>query len=89
MFWTEEDVRPAVEAAVRVFGKTGNMMSGKSVMYNMSVASKEFGKLWYGDVEQSSELVGMLNALSESINQKVYLLDEQFDFNSPILMSTK
>jgi hypothetical protein len=44
--------------------------------------------LWYGDIE-STDVVAILNNISAAINQKVFVLDESFDFNTPILTSNK
>lgn len=87
MFYSAEDVQPAVDLAVKVCGTMGNVTINKNALHNVSVATREFGKLWYGDLEKS-DVVSILNTISAAINQKVYVLDEQFNFNSPILTST-
>lgn len=86
MFYSAEDVLPAVQMAEKVFGPVGHITKGKNVLYNVSVASREFGKLWYGDIE-ASDVVSLLNALSNSIRQKVFILDERFDYKHAILTS--
>ena len=50
MFWQAEDVQPAVKAVAEVFGKVGAMETGKNVLYNVSIFSRQYGKLWYGDL---------------------------------------
>ena len=78
MFYTAEDVQPAVNAAVKMFGPQGRMDTGKNVFYNASVFTKEYGKLWYGDI--SKDGVGeKLKMLSATINMNVSLVDEHFE----------
>lgn len=81
MFYTAEDVNPAVAAATEVFGKVGSMLEGKNVLYNITIATREYGKLWYGDLEMSTEeLHNKCKTLGQKIGQKVYFLkDGQFD----------
>ena len=92
MFYTEEDVQPVVTLAEKLFGKVGNMSMEKNTLYNVSIATREFGKLWYGDIEGSiadtDTLVSKFSELSRFVNQKIYILDDQFDFNKPILVIT-
>ena len=78
MFWQAEDVQPAVNAAVKMFGRQGRMDTGKNVFYNVSVFTREYGKLWYGDI--SKDGVGeKLKMLSATINMNVSLVDEHFE----------
>jgi len=88
MFWQAEDVQPAVDVASKLCGKVGNVSFSKHALHNVSIATREFGKLWYGDIE-STDVVAILNNISGAINQKVFVLDESFDFNTPILTSNK
>jgi len=77
MFYTAEDVQPAVNAAVKMFGPQGRMETGKNVLYNAYIFTREFGKLWYGDI--SKDGIGeKLKMLSATINMNVSLVDEQF-----------
>jgi len=78
MFWQAEDIQPAVNAAVKMFGPQGRMDTGKNVFYNVSVFTKEYGKLWYGDI--SKDGIGeKLKMLSTTINMNVSLVDEHFE----------
>lgn len=90
MFYTEEDVQPAVTLAVKLFGKAGNMSLEKNTLYNVSIATREYGKLWYGDIDGSmadtDTLMFKFSELGRFVNQKIYILDDQFDFNKPILV---
>jgi hypothetical protein len=84
MFYDEIDVQPAVDVATEMFGTVGNMSYGKNVLYNVTIATKEFGKIWYGDIdtiEMNPNVVAA--ALSQRIKQTVYMFVNQntFDFN--------
>ena len=78
MFWQAEDVQPAVNAAVKMFGPQGRMDTGKNVLYNVSVFTKEYGKLWYGDISKDS-IGEKIKMLSTTINMNVSLVDEHFE----------
>lgn len=78
MFYTEEDVQPAVDAAVKIFGKQGSMDTGKNILYNISIFTREFGKIWYGDVS-TFDLKEKLKELSTIINTEIFVIDEQFN----------
>jgi hypothetical protein len=81
MFYTAEDVQPAVNAAVKMFGRQGRMDTGKNVFYNVSVFTREYGKLWYGDISKDG-IEEKLKMLSASINMNVSLVDEHFEIIS-------
>lgn len=77
MYWTEEDIQPAVTVATELFGPAGNMMHGKNMKHNVMVATDKFGKIWYGDVDGSAEYIeSLLNILSQRIGTPVYLVTE-------------
>lgn len=78
MFWQAEDVQPAVNVAVKMFGPQGTMETGKNVIYNASIFTREFGKLWYGDLITDG-LSDRLKALSAAVNMTVYVVDDNFD----------
>jgi hypothetical protein len=78
MFWQAEDVQPAVNAAVKMFGPQGRMSTGKNVFYNVAVFTREYGKLWYGDISKDG-ISEKLKMLSASINMNVSLVDENFE----------
>jgi len=88
MFYVEEDIAPAVDMAQNLFGTVGNMSNESNTMKNISVATREFGKLWYGDIDgkfSTTMIVEKLGSLSKSLQQKVYILDDSFDFDKPVL----
>jgi hypothetical protein len=79
MFYTEEDVEPIVKIAVEMLGPSGNMLEGKNVTKNVTIGTKEFGKIWYGDVDGSVEYVtDMCTAMSKRINMRVAQVDDSF-----------
>lgn len=80
MFYTEEDVAPAVQIATELFGPVGNMLpDGRFVTKNVIVGTNEFGKLWYGDIEGTPDYVTELcEILSKRINQNVKIVNEFF-----------
>lgn len=80
MFYTEEDVTPAVQTACELFGPVGNMLpTSRFVIQNVMIGTKEFGKIWYGDVEGTIDYVKELcEILSKRINQRVMVVDESF-----------
>lgn len=80
MFYTEEDVTPAVQVATELFGPVGNMLeAGRFVTQNVIIGTREFGKLWYGDVEGTVDYVNELcEILSKRINQQVSIVSDQF-----------
>lgn len=70
MFWYEEDIQPAVDAAAKLLGITGNMTSGPNTLYNVSVYTDPFGKIWYGDYSGTiDELIAAMGQLSAEIGQ--------------------
>ena len=79
MFYTEDDVQPVVNVAVEMFGPNGNMLDGKNVTKNVIIGTKEFGKIWYGDVDGNVEYIADLcGVMSARINMVVIPVDESF-----------
>ena len=80
MFYTEEDVEPVVKVATELFGPVGNMlMTGKFVTQNVIVGTREFGKIWYGDVAGTPDYVNELcEILSKRINQQVLVVTDNY-----------
>lgn len=80
MFYTEEDVTPVVRTATELFGPVGNMLeTGRFVTQNVIIGTREFGKIWYGDVEGTIDYVNELcEILSKRINQQVMMVDDNF-----------
>lgn len=77
MFWMEEDIRPATEVATKIFGQP-NIYVQESPFKNMVIATGKFGKLWFGDIDLESieELQNSINILSDTINQRVFVLNQ-------------
>ncbi len=80
MFYSEEDIEPAVQIAKELFGPVGNMLEGsRFVAQNVVIGSSAYGKLWYGDVEGTIDYVNELcEILGKRINQKVSIVGDQF-----------
>jgi hypothetical protein len=78
MFWQAEDVEPVVKAVTEVFGTVGNMEMGKNVLYNASIFSRQYGKLWYGDLTNDG-ISEKLAALSNKLGITLSVVDEQFE----------
>lgn len=84
MFYTEEDVQPYVTEVEKVFGKSGNMDMGKNVLYNVAIATKELGKLWYGDLN-AFDLADKLKMVENTLNTKLYVISSDgVDFNTEV-----
>ncbi len=81
MFWRGEDVQPAIESAEKLFGPS-NQYLHNTPYKNVSIMSREFGKLWFGDVELTDKFKEKMEMLSVTINQKLYLtLDYEHKLN--------
>jgi hypothetical protein len=76
MFYSEEDVQPAVTLAVELFGTQGNMLH-TATWKNLTVITKQFGKIWYGDINFSpAEVTKKCQQLAQKLGQKVYILPD-------------
>jgi hypothetical protein len=86
MFYTEEDVTPAVNQATSIFGRNGVRRIGKNFEHSVTIATRELGKIWFGDVDRTA-LESNCKMLSERIGQTVYVFyrNDIFDFNSAVL----
>ena len=80
MFYTEEDVEPVVQIATELFGPVGNMLeAGRFVTMNVIVGTKEFGKVWYGDVAGTIDYVTELcEIMSKRTGQQVIVVQDNF-----------
>jgi len=76
MFWTEEDVQPAVDLAVKLFGPNNQYHYDKNTHKNIHIMTREFGKIWFGDLKITDEVRNNLENLSVTINQTIYLLTD-------------
>lgn len=85
MFYVEEDVLPAVKIATELFGQVGSLAEGKSVVRNVFLATRQFGKIWYGDVDtNSTDITAKCKELAQRINQTVYMFNSsnEFEYNT-------
>lgn len=80
MFYTEEDISPAVNAATKLFGNAGTYLNGNNILYNVSVATKDFGKIWYGDIS-TEDLSTSCEALSNLIQKDVYVFTAHNEYD--------
>ncbi len=88
MFWTDEDVQPAYELAVKLFGQHNRYEQDNINAYrNVVIMTREFGKIWFGDLELNDETRENLEKLSVTINQKVYFTRE-FDHENALYTTT-
>jgi hypothetical protein len=93
MFYTEEDVQPAVTKATELFGPVGNIKMGNNVIRDTMIATREFGKIWYGDIDFGNDPSRVLREhcriLSQKIGQKVYVFGphNQFAYTDSNLFS--
>jgi len=82
MFYNEDDVQPVVTIANEMLGKAGRMLDGKNVMRNVTLATREFGKIWYGDIDMIAMNPSVqFKNLSQRINQTVYAFDNSNTFD--------
>lgn len=82
MFYTEEDIQPHVNEVERVLGRVGTMDFGKNVLYNVAIATKEFGKIWYGDLI-TFDLADKIKSLETSLNMKLFVISaDGLDFET-------
>jgi hypothetical protein len=93
MFWQEEDVQPAVNAANSIFGEPNQYFYGDNVFKNVTIMTREYGKIWFGDVQLDETLEGgfrdSLRSLSKRINQRVCfsLASGTFEFSDSVCES--
>lgn len=82
MFYVAEDVIPAVKAAEGVFGKSGNMIHNAWKM-NVSLATKKFGKIWYGDIDMTpAEFDEKCSGLAKTLGSLLFVLEnDEYDFD--------
>ena len=89
MFYTEDDVQPIVDLAVKIFGRSNqyHTWSEGQIMMNVVLMTRKFGKIWSGDLllgpgsGASEEVQKKLNLLSDSVGQKIFLIDDDDDFD--------
>ena len=85
MFYSEEDVLPVVKAANQCFGETNTYLHGKNVLKNITVATRDFGKIWFGDIFTET-LDPACKRLSNLLQKDVFVFhsNEEFNFNNAI-----
>ena len=89
MYWTGEDIQPSVDLAEKLFGKSGIYSSNSDTTHsNVVLLTREFGKLWQGNVNFDQKFKNSMEMLSDTINKKVYLTNG-YDYNNPIHTTTQ
>lgn len=74
MFWSAEDIQPAVNAATEIFGKPAQYKVGQYVF--ISVETPKYGCIWYGDIEGNVDTVIQLSdKLSSKLNEPINVRD--------------
>jgi hypothetical protein len=86
MFYSEDEVQPAVTHATMLFGRVGTI-DPVAEHKNVCIATKQFGKLWYGDVT-AQDLAINVPLLQASLGQEIFVLYNNNDFNFDIAKGT-
>jgi hypothetical protein len=80
MFYSEEEVLPSIRFAEQLLGPSGRI-DLDTFYANVCLATKKFGKIWYGDLCTSD--IPNLKTLRNFVGEDVYIL-----FNdSPFILS--
>jgi|TARA_Y100001963_G_scaffold155429_1_gene246542 hypothetical protein len=74
MFWTDEDIQPAFELTGKLFGPHNRYEHNINAYRNLTIMTRQYGKLWFGDLELNDHTRENLEKLSVTINQRVYLV---------------
>lgn len=77
MFWTEEDIYPAVKAAEELFGKQAQYVvnDNKEFVY-IGLETAKYGIIWYGDYPGTFTEVSLLaDTLAARISTKIKVID--------------
>ena len=87
MYWTSEDIQPSVDLAEKLFGKSGIYSSNEDTTHsNVFILTREFGKLWQGRLDLNKESKNKIEMLADTINKRVYLINE-FDYKNPLYVT--
>jgi len=74
MFYDKDDVQPAVNAAIELFGRQAQYQPSP-FMY-LAIETPKYGTIWYGDVQMDVTTVKeRCGELSKKINEPVSALD--------------
>jgi hypothetical protein len=71
MYWLAEDIRPAVKLSEKLFGPAQTY--GDLTTQHYTIMTREFGKLWTGDLNFNDDVVRNLEMLSVTLNKTIYL----------------
>jgi hypothetical protein len=74
MFWTDEDIQPAVSAAEQIFGKQAQYHTAPYV--HVAVETPKYGKIWYGDISGTFQTVQEMGSkLATKLNETISVID--------------
>lgn len=74
MFYSHEDVTPAVTAAVQVFGPQAQYQSHPFTY--LAISTPKYGKIWYGDVSMDLASIKLAcSELAKKIQEPITALD--------------
>jgi hypothetical protein len=84
----EEDVGRAHVVAERKFGRRGRYAPRTiNGMINAFIGTREYGTIWYGDIENVNDILPTINELSREIGQRIYLMTTPFGFDDAVIVS--
>ena len=70
----EEDIESATLLAVKILGSQGRMLEdGREVTLNAILATKNLGRIWYGDLSASD--TPKIIQLAKELNEEVTFVD--------------
>ena len=70
----EEDIESATLLAIKILGSQGRMLeSGREVSHNAILATKNLGRIWYGDIAASD--TPHIIQLAKELNEEVSFVD--------------
>ena len=96
MYYSEEDIQPAVDLAQKIFGRAEqyHTWSDGQVMVNVAIMTRKYGKILSGDLllgknagTASVDLQKKLDILADSIGHTVFLTDGDYEFSLAIARS--
>lgn len=70
MFAVEEDIEAATQLAIKILGPQGRMLeAGREVSFDVILATKNLGRIWYGDISASdtSKIIQLATELKEEV----------------------
>lgn len=70
MFYTKEDVEPAISTAIDIMGMPGQYLPIPFTY--LAIETPKYGTIWYGDTQMNDEMIKeKCSLLSKKINEPV------------------